>query len=76
MMNIATKLSRIFPQCRVDLYESDERIYFGEITFTAGAGRINDYTSAFLKELGDKVVITNRLNYKETINGIKSPDTI
>lgn len=76
MMDIASKLSRIFPQCRVDLYESDKRVVFGELTFTAGGGRINDYTIDFLQELGDKVIITSQLNYDKVINGIKSYGTI
>lgn len=76
MMNIAANLSRIFPQCRVDLYESDERVFLGELTFTAGAGRIYDYTTEFLKELGNRVRITEKLNYSEIINGIKSYGTI
>lgn len=69
MMNIAANLSRNFPQCRVDLYESGERIFFGELTFTAGCGRINDYTKAFLRELGDRVATQP---VKRTINGVKS----
>ncbi|MFC5040207.1 ATP-grasp fold amidoligase family protein [Ornithinimicrobium kibberense] len=38
MQAIAARLSRPFVFCRVDLYEVDQRIYFGEITFfPAGA---------------------------------------
>lgn len=70
MMNMATNLSRIFPQCRVDMYETDERIFFGELTFTAGAGRLYDYTTEFLMELGNRVIITEKLNYSGIINGL------
>lgn len=36
MIEIAKKLSQPFPMCRVDLYNLDGHIYFGEITFYHG----------------------------------------
>lgn len=38
MVDVATKLSHIFPFVRVDLYNVDGKIYFGELTFTPAAG--------------------------------------
>ena len=38
MWAIAEKLSAGFDQVRVDLYEIDNKIYFGEMTFTNGSG--------------------------------------
>lgn len=38
MIEIAEVLSAGFPQLRVDLYEVDGRIYFGELTFTSTSG--------------------------------------
>ncbi len=38
MVEIARKLSQPFPFCRVDLYNIDGMIYFGEITFYHGGG--------------------------------------
>lgn len=38
MIEIARKLSQPFPFCRVDLYNLDGKIYFGEITFYHGGG--------------------------------------
>ena len=38
MKEYATILSRPFPQCRVDFYTFDGRVYFGEITFYHGGG--------------------------------------
>ena len=35
---IAKKLSEPFPFCRVDLYNIDGSVYFGEITFYHGGG--------------------------------------
>ncbi len=38
MVEIARTLSKPFPFCRVDLYNVDGKIYFGEITFYHGGG--------------------------------------
>lgn len=38
MVEIARKLSSPFPHCRVDLYNVDGKIFFGEITFYHGGG--------------------------------------
>lgn len=38
MVEIARKLSSPFPFCRVDLYNVDGKVYFGEITFYHGGG--------------------------------------
>lgn len=58
MIEIAESLSDSFLQCRVDLYNCNSQIYFGELTFTAACGRIDNYTDEFLAELGDKIKIT------------------
>ena len=36
MKEIAAQLSKPFPMCRVDLYNIDGKIYFGELTFYHG----------------------------------------
>lgn len=38
MLKVAKKLADDFDYVRVDLYEVDEKIYFGELTFTDGSG--------------------------------------
>lgn len=38
MKEIASTLSKPFPFCRVDLYNVDGKVYFGEITFYHGGG--------------------------------------
>ncbi len=38
MLNIAKKLSKLIPFIRVDLYEIDNIVYFGELTFYPSAG--------------------------------------
>lgn len=54
MMNAAAKLSEGFPEVRVDFYEVDGRLYFGELTFMTLGGKIDFYTDEFLLELGQQ----------------------
>lgn len=53
MLEIAEKLSDGFPFVRVDLYEVDGRVYFGELTFTPATGVMNHFTDDFLLEQGE-----------------------
>ncbi len=55
MIKIASELSRGLPFVRVDLYEIDGKIYFGEFTFTPAAGLIKYYKPEALKKLGEKI---------------------
>lgn len=57
MMEIASKISKGFPTLRVDLYEVNGKIYFGEMTFAASAGFVNFHTQKFLNILGDLTVL-------------------
>lgn len=52
MLEMAARLSKGIPQVRIDLYEVDNKPYFGEMTFTSAGGFNNFYTPAFLMELG------------------------
>ena len=38
MVEYAEKLSAGIPFCRVDFYEVEGKVYFGEITFSPGSG--------------------------------------
>ena len=55
MLEVASVLSEGFPQVRVDLYEVDGKIYFGELTFTSNFGMMEFYTDDYLTYLGSKV---------------------
>ena len=57
MVEIAEKLSKGFPELRVDLYNIDGKIYFGELTFTSQGGFMDYFTPEFNKMLGDKFSI-------------------
>lgn len=54
MITIAEKLSQGFPELRVDLYNIQGKIYFGELTFTSQGGFMDFYTPEFNLELGNK----------------------
>ena len=55
MLDFAEKLSNGFPQLRVDLYNIEGKIYFGELTFTAQGGMMDASTPEFLMQLGKTV---------------------
>jgi hypothetical protein len=40
MLRVVTKLAAPFPYVRVDLYTAQDKIYFGELTFTPGSGTV------------------------------------
>ena len=54
MVEIAGKLCEDFEFVRVDLYEHEDKIYFGELTFSPLGGIISYYTDESLKIIGDK----------------------
>lgn len=58
MLEIASKLSQGFPILRVDLYNIDGKIYFGELTFTSQGGMMDFYTQDFLSKLGEMADIS------------------
>ena len=57
MLDAASILSKGFPQVRVDFYDIDGKLYFGEMTFTSNGGMMKCFTPEYLKILGDKTVI-------------------
>ncbi len=58
MLSVARRLSREFPILRVDLYNINGRIYFGELTFTSQGGMMDFYSQEFLHILGKKADIS------------------
>lgn len=55
MMKAAAILSEGFPQVRVDFYDVDGKLYFGEMTFTSNGGYMKFFTDEFLLEMGNEV---------------------
>jgi hypothetical protein len=59
MITIAEKLSEDFPEVRVDLYNINGKIYFGELTFTSMCGRNEFYSPQTLIEMGSAIDLSN-----------------
>ena len=57
MIKIAEILSAGFPVVRIDLYNINGKIFFGEMTFTEQGGRTCCYTEDFQKIIGEKIKI-------------------
>lgn len=55
MLDIAQKLSIGFPILRVDLYEVNGKVYFGELTFTSQSGCMDYFTQEYLTQMGNQV---------------------
>lgn len=52
MIRIAEVLSQDFEFVRVDLYDFEDRVYFGELTFSPNGGLMYSYTNEAIKEIG------------------------
>lgn len=57
MLEYATVLSKGFPQVRVDFYEVNGKIYFGEMTFTSQGGLMPYFTQESLRMMGEKITL-------------------
>ena len=57
MLQAAEKLAAPFPLVRVDLYNLNGRILFGEMTFTSLGGFMNYYTPDFLQKAGSLITL-------------------
>lgn len=55
MLEAASILSKGFPEVRVDLYEVDDKPYFGELTFTSSSGYMVTFTPEYLLRLGSLI---------------------
>lgn len=55
MINIAIQLSKGLPHIRVDLFNVDGKIYFGELTFFDESGYDNEISADVDKMWGDKI---------------------
>lgn len=55
MISAARILSRGFPQVRVDFYDVEGKLYFGEMTFTSDCGRMPFFSERYQKLAGAKI---------------------
>lgn len=65
MLEIASVLSRDFDYVRVDLYEIEGNVLFGELTFTPYANIMTYYKQYMLDELGDFVKLPPKKSFKK-----------
>ena len=57
LIEAASTLSKGFPQVRIDFYIVNDKVYFGEMTFTGQGGYMEFYTPEYLKKMGDRVIL-------------------
>ena len=62
MVEIAEILSKPFPHVRVDLYNLDGKIIFGEFTFFTNAGAEHFVPDSFDYELGKPFILPKKNN--------------
>lgn len=55
MIDYATILCADFPQVRVDFYEVDDRLLFGELTFSSNGNVQTNYKDEYIMELGSRL---------------------
>lgn len=57
MIDYAVRLSADFPQVRVDYYEVDDRLIFGELTFSSNGNIQSNYKKEYIDSLGEKLIL-------------------
>ena len=57
MLEVARSLSKDFKFVRVDLYEVNGKVYFGELTFSPACGVFPYFTDEFITKMGQKLKI-------------------
>lgn len=60
MVEMAERLSRGFHELRVDLYNIDGKIYFGEMTFAWMSGKIRCLSDEMQLKMGQKIILLKR----------------
>lgn len=64
MIKVANKLAEPFPQVRIDLYYVDNRIIFGEMTFSTSGNILWNYPQSIRDKWGEELVLPSKLNSK------------
>lgn len=62
MLKIANTLSKPFPYIRVDLYEVEGVVYFGELTFTPHGNIMDYYKDDVLLKMGELLKLPKKYN--------------
>lgn len=69
LLEIASVLSQNLPQARVDLYNVNGKIYFGEMTMSSNFGMMPYFTPEALQTMGHLVILPQR-TLKERLRAI------
>lgn len=64
MLSIAQKLAAPFPHVRVDFYYVDDRIIFGELTFSTSGKILVNYPEETIQRWGQEWLLPKKLNTK------------
>lgn len=62
MIDYATRLSEGFPQVRVDFYEIDDKLVFGELTFSSNGSVQSNYKDEYIMSLGKQLDLPQKYN--------------
>ena len=68
MRNYAEILSKPFPHCRVDLYNIDGKIYFGEMTFNSGGACTDIHPQEWSVKMGNWIDLKGYTILPEALN--------
>lgn len=60
MLSVAERLAKPFPHARIDLYDQDGKILFGEITFFDGSGYMTFKPGEFDLIMGEKFLLPTK----------------
>jgi len=66
MLQVVKKLCMDFTYVRVDLYNVEGRVYFGELTFSSGSGIEMPYSVEYDEILGSQIVLDSNKRIKNT----------
>lgn len=62
MIDYAKRLSKDFPQVRVDFYEIDDKLIFGELTFSSNGNIQSNYKDEYIESLGKQLLLPEKYN--------------
>ena len=62
MIEYATRFAQDFPQVRVDYYEIDDKLVFGELTFSSNGSVQSNYKRKYIKSLGTELKLPEKYN--------------
>ena len=57
LIECATKLAKPFPQVRVDFYDVDDELVFGELTFSSSGNVLSNYKDEIIANMGSKLIL-------------------